>query len=476
MPSETVRSLRWATLEAWGGRLASISVFFVLARLLEPVEFGTAALAASAVAIVGVLVDQGFGSAVVQRKELTPSMTWSALALTATAGGVMTLMVMLAAPAVAAAFDNEGLTPVLRILAPSLLFAGLASVPGALLQRKLAFRALAMVGLCAAVGSAAVGLTAALLGAGASSMALQGVTSALIHLVLVVLFSRSALDRPVRPSWAGVRALSGFSSKVFLNQVFGTMSRRSDDVIVGALLGPTALALYAILYRILTVPLDLIGTVVFRVAFASWSRLDRAETARAATRALSALSLAIFPVYVLLSFYMPEVLRLIGGDKYVSGATTGRILVLAGMAQVYAFVNAAFAMAAGRPGVNTAIDIAFIPALIAMFAITAPFGLTTLAGGYLGISILGVLIVAIVYQRVGLVGAAEYLKPVVRPLLAAAAMVAGLVLSRSLMGADGAVAVLATAAAGTLVYLLAGLLLAREAAKDLRGALIRQVS
>ena len=67
-----VTGARWLAL----GRVASDSVQFLsavaLARLIAPAEFGHAAIALILVPLSAILTFEGFGSALVQRKEIGP--------------------------------------------------------------------------------------------------------------------------------------------------------------------------------------------------------------------------------------------------------------------------------------------------------------------------------------------------------------------------------------------------------------------
>ena len=62
------RGLTWTLAQTWGGQTLSLIVFVILARLLTPDDFGLVALAGVFVSLAQLVVDQGLGDALVQRR------------------------------------------------------------------------------------------------------------------------------------------------------------------------------------------------------------------------------------------------------------------------------------------------------------------------------------------------------------------------------------------------------------------------
>jgi Polysaccharide biosynthesis protein len=131
-----VRGLAWTMLRSVSSRVVGSIVFIVLARLLDPMAFGTVALASFFVVLISVLVESGFGEALIQRKEVTRSDLDTAFWVSNAIGVALALIMMGSAGAIGALFDQPELAPVLRVLSLVFVFAGLASVPQALLRRE----------------------------------------------------------------------------------------------------------------------------------------------------------------------------------------------------------------------------------------------------------------------------------------------------------------------------------------------------
>src|SRR5882757_350628 len=61
---------RWTVLQFGGARLVTFLVFLILARLLTPADFGLVAIATVFVALLQLVVEGGFGQAIIQRPDL----------------------------------------------------------------------------------------------------------------------------------------------------------------------------------------------------------------------------------------------------------------------------------------------------------------------------------------------------------------------------------------------------------------------
>ena len=68
LKQKVVKGTFWVLLERFSTQVVTFGVGIVLARLLNPTDYGTIALLTIFTAIAGVLADSGFGNALVQKK------------------------------------------------------------------------------------------------------------------------------------------------------------------------------------------------------------------------------------------------------------------------------------------------------------------------------------------------------------------------------------------------------------------------
>jgi hypothetical protein len=153
----------WSGLHSGGTQIFSLAVFLVLARLLEPSDFGLIALAGVFLAFVQVFLDQGFADAIVQRDSVEREHLDSAFWATIVVALVLVAVSLSTAGVVAGAFGEPQLAPIIRVLSATFVLGALASVQQAILRRNLRQKSLAARSLAAAAVGGATGVTMAFL-------------------------------------------------------------------------------------------------------------------------------------------------------------------------------------------------------------------------------------------------------------------------------------------------------------------------
>src|SRR3989442_12194932 len=144
LKESVVRGVLWASIESWGRQVLAFVIYAVLARLVGPESFGVVALAGVYVAFIEIFVTQGFGTVLVQRKNLEDSHLDSAFWISMAMATALTLASVTLAEQVAIIFGEPRLASVLRWLSFSLPLIGLSAIPQAILTREMGFQALAV--------------------------------------------------------------------------------------------------------------------------------------------------------------------------------------------------------------------------------------------------------------------------------------------------------------------------------------------
>ena len=193
---EAARAVAWNYLSFASGKVLVLITMAVLARLLTPAEFGIVGFATLALGYLGVFKDLGLGSAIIQRRDDLAESTQTVFTLNLILGAVLTGATMLAAPLVAAFFDEPLVVPILRVLAMTFVLEALGSIHIVLLKRNLDFRRKLIPDLGRAIVKGIVSIVAAALGYGVWALVWGQLASVLVAAVL------SWMDVDWRPRWA----------------------------------------------------------------------------------------------------------------------------------------------------------------------------------------------------------------------------------------------------------------------------------
>jgi O-antigen/teichoic acid export membrane protein len=269
--SSVVRGSAFTVL-AHGVRLATqVAGLVLLARLLTPEDFGVFAMAAAVAGFVGVVNAVGFSMQTVQKPDLTMQDVsngfWLGLG---TSVGLLLISAALA-PLAASVYGDARVAPLIAALAVALVFQALYAQQEALLARRMQFGTIAYVHVAGAIAGLAGSLALAGAYPGAWALVLlqvvpHAVTAGLVFAVVSWRPTRLQRDSAARSTLAFGGWVSGFN-------VLNYFGRNADNMLIGWRFGAEALGPYALAYRLLFLPMQLISFPVFKVAVPALSKL-----------------------------------------------------------------------------------------------------------------------------------------------------------------------------------------------------------
>jgi O-antigen/teichoic acid export membrane protein len=347
---KAVRGVAWSSVANWGCQLLSFGVYTGLARILNPHAFGIVALAGVYIAFIQIFVTQGFGAAIIQRRDLKAEHLDSAFWIAMATAAIFSLVSILFAGLIAHFFREPAIAPVIRWLSFSILFYALSSIPTAILTRELDFRALAIRSLGTTGLGGAVGLAMAMLGWGFWSLVGQQLVGA-ISGCLCLWFAVPWRPR-LRVSKPHLRDLYGFSLSLTGNDILWFFSQRSDQTMVGYGFGSLVLGPYSLASKVTTLVYDGVVGPFQSVAFPAFSKLqsEPLRLERVLHRFCEMSSFLCLPLFVGLAVVAPELIPLLFGAKWIAAIPLLQILSFYGAVRVVLAFMHPLMLAKGRAG------------------------------------------------------------------------------------------------------------------------------
>jgi polysaccharide transporter, PST family len=248
--------------------------------------------------------------------------------------------------------NEPRLEPILQVLSLTFIGVALASIQVAILRREMDFRRLAVRKLLSIIAGGVVGIGMALNGYGA--WALVGQQLAAVVTSVVLLWAVSPWRPSLEFSAGDFRSLFSFGLNVVAGDFLGFISRNTDNLLIGAFLGPTALGFYAVAYRILDTSQILLIAAARRLVFPSFARLQKEfdRLRRAYMRMTRLSSVLTLPGYIGLALVAHEAIVVIFGAKWAPAAPAASALFLIGPALTLQAFSGAVWNAVGQPGVT----------------------------------------------------------------------------------------------------------------------------
>lgn len=317
----------------WSKTLIQLASTVVLARLLEPSDFGLLAMITAIVGVADLIRDFGMTGAIIQVRKLSDELWSSVLWLSVALGILGTLVIAGAAPLIAGLYGEDRLVVLTLAIAPTLLINGICMPLQAKVQRDMRFGLMARIDVVSMAIGVVGAITAAVLGAGVWSLVILSGAALVYRFIALWVASKPRFGRP-RISREIVPLLSTGGS-IFGVQLLNYAARNVDNVVVGQYLGPAALGQYSRGYALFLLPLQQLNGPLGRVALPVLSTLqDDSERYRRYVRgALSVIGYLTLPTFAIASAVSAPLIDVVLGDKWAVAAQVFSLLAIAGVAQ-----------------------------------------------------------------------------------------------------------------------------------------------
>lgn len=249
--------------------LIQVTSLIVLARLLEPAEFGVYGMAMTFVGFTALLRDVGLSSAAIQAKELTPQLRTNLWWINTGVGALLTATALTAAPMIGAFYRDPDVTLVVALMAPTMLLAGASVQFLAGLARDLRLGTTAVIDVSGALVGLGVSVSLALAGAGVWALVVPQLVAGVITLSGT---AAVAGWRPGRPrAGHGTRRLVAFGGAMFVSQILTYVHRNFDAVLMGRLHGAVWTGQFNRAAQMSRMPIGMLSGPFGKVALATMS-------------------------------------------------------------------------------------------------------------------------------------------------------------------------------------------------------------
>ena len=353
----------------------------VLARALRPEDFGLFRVLLVVSVVAGLSNQTGIPDALIQRREVTAEHESTAWWLSAAIAIAASTILYAAAPLIAVAMAMPGLTAGVRLLCIPLILEGTAITAGACLRRELKFTALAIADVVAEVAFLVTAL--ALLRHGKPILCLPGGLAARLTVHAITIWIAEPRLPRVMPTRRAARDFARFVGAVWSGQFVYVLSSNADYLLVGRLLGSSALGFYSIAWDLLRFVPDRLHRVAGRVTFPAFSRLqdDRKALARAYIDFFEYIARIVLPIAACAALAAPELLATIYGTQWLAAALPMRLLA-AGLAMcgLRLGIGSVF-YARNRPSLDIYLHGARLAAIVVTVCCFANWGLAAVSAG-----------------------------------------------------------------------------------------------
>ncbi len=431
LKGKTTKALVWSGAEKVGQQLFYLVAGIILARQLSPEDYGKVGVLSIFIALSGILIDSGFSSALIRKKEATQADYSTVFYVNIIISCVLYGLLYAAAPFIAAFFNEPDLTLICRVLFLVIPMNALSLIQQTLLFKYFKLSMSARVNLWALGLASVAAVVMAYCGMGVWSLVTQTLGLAGLRALFFWTFN------DWRPQWvfrkASLREFFGYSSNLVVSGIINNVFNKIYPIIIGKFYGMTQTGYYTQADKYQDIASALISNIFRSVAFPVFSTVqdDLQRLKRICRKNVRAISFFIFPIMLLLIVVSYPLVLIVLKEQWLPSVPYFRLLCLSGICSPFIILFYDLFNSLGYSRLNLLLEIVKKSYLFVGIALFYSSGILNLIGWWVSYSVLSLVASIFFARRFIKYGYGEYLKdifPYLLLALAAAVVSAGVYL------------------------------------------------
>jgi len=325
---KSVLSVLWGVGGIFLNNIVGLASFIILARLLSPADYGLMSASMVLVNFAGLISDAFIGPSIIQRQNVDRRYYHAAYTAALIVGVFLMVAIALASPLVASFYRMPEVRLMALAISPLLLLRALTTVPQAIMQRNLRYRARTVIAVVAAVADAVVSVCIALAGYGAWALVGAVYTNVIVSGVMTTWLERRSLG--LNLDMHHIRdQLFGLGGGFVLTRVSNFVARNVDNVVVGRTLGGPALGLYSRSYSLMNLGVTALAGVATQTLFPVLASVQ-SDTERLRVgmrRSVAMMALLSLPVSVVGVVAGDALIRAALGERWIGAILPFQVLM-----------------------------------------------------------------------------------------------------------------------------------------------------
>ena len=387
-----VTGIKWMSASTVIVTCLQIAQLAILARLLQPSEFGLMTMAMVVIGFAQAVADMGVSNAIIHHQDATEDQLSSLYWLSLLAGGVLFLVTVAVSPLIAMFYDEPRLPSLLLPVALGFVITPVGQQFQTLLQKELLFDRLAKVEVVATALGSGVAVLSALAGHGVFALVWGHLATATVTALLLAVLGWGAWRPRLRFARNDLKGYLSFGLYQMGERSLNYFSRNLDKVLIGKLVGVEALGVYSVAYQLMVRPMRTLNPIVTRVAFPILSKIqtDDGLLRRRYLQMIQVIAFVSMPMYLGMFALADPIIALLLGARWHAAVSVFQILVCLGLAYSLGNPLGSLLLAKGRADLGFCWTVVAVVVYAVAVVVGSPWGIQGIAWGIL-IVVAGVL-------------------------------------------------------------------------------------
>ena len=375
------KGLFWSAMERFGAQGIQFVFGIMITRILMPADIGLLGMILIFMAVGQTLIDSGFGSALIWKKNPTADDYSTVFYFNISISFVLYAIFFLLAPVISRFYNEPLLVDLIRVISLNFIILSFSLIQQTILQKKVDFKLLAYVNIAGSLLAGVLALIMAYKGFGVWAIVFQILVKSFITSFLLWIYNKW---RPLFAfSWISLRELFNYGSKLTGAGLIYTIFQYFYYNVIGKLFPVEALGFYTRAAQLQEFPVKTIASIFHRVAFPVFSAIqdENERLKNAVSKTLRTMSFFTFPILIGLIAVADPLIELVLTEKWLPASGYFKLLCLIGLFYSFHVVNGEILKTKGKS--NWVLTLEFITKTIMVINIfiTWRWGITAIIYG-----------------------------------------------------------------------------------------------
>lgn len=378
---KTISGFFWSFIDNFLSKFIHFLFGIILARLIEPADFGLIGMLIFFTSVSQTFVNSGFSQALIRKKNCTNVDLSTVFFFNILISVLIYLVLFFAAGGISNFYKEPRLELLLKVLAMDVVINSFRLIQETILTKNINFKLQTKVSALSSILSGLIGVYFAYNGWGVWSLIWKTITQSLISASLLWIFNSW------KPNWIfsirSLKTLLPFSINVLFTSLISTVYRNTYYLIIGKFFSPVELGYYTRAEQFRNLPSQNINSIMQRVSFPVLSNLQNDnEKLKSNYRKLIRSTIYITSILLIgMASISERMVLLLIGSKWAPVIPYLQLLCVAGVFHPIHSLNSSILLVKGRSDLHLKLESVFILLSIPVIVTGIMWGIKVLIYG-----------------------------------------------------------------------------------------------
>jgi O-antigen/teichoic acid export membrane protein len=387
LKKQALSGVFWSSMQRFGNQFIGFGVSIILARLLLPSEFGLISMLGICIGLSNVLVNSGLTQSLIRSENLDDEDFSTVFYFNLVGSVLVYAIIYVSAPLIAAFYNQELLTPIVRVYCLTFITNGFSTIQTTRLTKMMDFKTQMKVSVPSLIIGSLVGVTMAYKGYGVWSLVWSAIIQSLAATVQLWYWAKWS------PSWVfnieKFKKHFHFGIKLMFSGILNIIFTNAYTIIIGKFFAPAQVGFYNRANALKMLPVSSISSAITNVSFPLFSAIqnDDVRLKSVYKRIMQMVIFFVAPTLIIVAVLAEPLFRFLFTEKWLPAVSYFQILCFSGIMYPIHSYNLQILNVKGRSDLFLKLEIVKKILVIIVILISFQFGIYGLLYGSIVTSI-----------------------------------------------------------------------------------------